>query len=722
MKLKMKKYILFLMIIFTAILLYPYNIYAQYREETNIDNIDESKYPGIKERLKDMKSRHPNWTFTIFYTGLNWDDVVYNETSAYHGRSLIQNRSGAWRCPICGDKVLDGTNWYCASPAAVSFYLDPRNFLYDNEMFQFETLSYREGSYTKEGVEKILDGTFMHETSISSYYNNSNYTSSTFADIILEAGREANVSPYHIASRIKQEVTKNGGPSDSVTGTYPGYEGYYNFFNIGATSGEGAVARGLRYAQSKGWDSPEKSIKDGANTVGANYISIGQDTLYLEKFDVDDRDGLYYHQYQQNIEAPMNEGRRIYNAYNSMGVIDEGFNFIIPVYENMPQVVCAKPNENFYIVTEDVEVNKDGIMVRTENNTWASAVQYVNRGDRILRIEKGGTYSDGFIWDKVVLSNGDIGYIETDYLNKIDDIVTCNDSMYATSNVNLRNGPGLNSTTVIRTLAAGEEFIRIESGKYNLDGYTWDRIRLSDGTQGYVASNYIDMVNSGSTSDEEIVRVIANEPLALREQPTTSSRKITSFPKGTLLTRIEKNVAQADGLEWDKVRTADNKEGYVASKYLEHVSGGEEETPPDEPSVEPSSDKHYYWVDEGNKIINCSPDVSIQDIQNQNSGVDVTGKNNENQEISDVNSSIGTGSKVNVGDKEYSIVKYGDIDGNGSIDARDSLRILKYVVGEYNLDEKVYFYAADVSKDNSADARDSLRILKYVVGEYDIKA
>ena len=71
----------------------------------------------------------------------------------------------------------------------------------------------------------------------------------------------------------------------------------------------------------------------------------------------------------------------------------------------MPQVVCAKPNENFYIVTEDVEVNKDGIMVRTENNTWASAVQYVNRGDRILRIEKGGTYSDGFIWDKVVLSN-----------------------------------------------------------------------------------------------------------------------------------------------------------------------------------------------------------------------------------------------------------------------------------------------------------------------------
>ena len=230
------------------------------------------------------------------------------------------------------------------------------------------------------------------------------------------------------------------------------------------------------------------------------------------------------------------------------------------------------------------------------------------------------------------------------------------------------------------------------------------------------------MVNSSTTTDEEIVRVIANEPLALREQPTTSSRKITSFPKGTLLTRIQKNVAEADGLIWDKVKTADNIEGYVASIYIEHVSGGNEETPPDEPNIDQPSDKHSYWVDEGNKIINCSPDVSIQDIKNQNSDVNVSGKNNKEEEINDVNASIGTGSKVNVGDKEYSIVKYGDIDGNGMIDSRDSLRILKYVVGEYNLDDKVYFYAADVSKDNSADSRDSLRILKYYVVEYEIKA
>ena len=43
------------------------------------------------------------------------------------------------------------------------------------------------------------------------------------------------VSPYHPASRVKQEVVT--GPtslSNSVSGTYKGHEGYYNFYNIGA--------------------------------------------------------------------------------------------------------------------------------------------------------------------------------------------------------------------------------------------------------------------------------------------------------------------------------------------------------------------------------------------------------------------------------------------------------------------------------------------------------
>lgn len=687
----------------------------QYREQTDINSIDEGRYPGYKARLLEMKSQHPNWNFIIFYTGLDWDTVVYNETTAYHGRSLIQNKSGEWLCSVCGDRVYDGSNWYCASTKALSYYLDPRNFLDSTNVYQFESLAYIEGAYNEDGINNILSGTFMCNQSIRGYYNNGNYRDANFSTIIMEAGREAGVSPYHIASRIKQEIiVSGGGPSGSASGNVAGYEGYYNFFNIGATSGEGAVERGLKYAQAKGWDSPEKSIKEGAKTISSNYIGRGQNTLYLEKFDVDSSDNtLYSHQYQQNIQAPTNEGKRIYNAYANLGMIDHTYNFIIPVYENMPGSNSAMPQEGFSVVTENVELNKAGV-IKAEPNTWSPVICNVNVGDKLLRIERGGTYIEGAIWDKVVCSDGQKGYIETNCLNKIDDIITANDAVYVKNNVNLRNGPGLYGTTVITKLYSGTQLTRIEVGKYVLDGYTWDRVRLADGSQGYLAREFIGEVSSNLSG--EIVKVIANGSLKLREQPTTDSAVITSLPTGTLLTRLETNVATANGLIWDKVQTVSGKVGYVASKYVEVV----QENKPVEPT--PPVIMNNFGVDDNNKIINCSPAVTIENIKNGFSGKNVIGKDKNGAEIKDSATWVGTGMIMSIDNTDYKIVKYGDINGDGIIDARDSLRILKYVVGEYNLDEDIYFYAADVSGDNVVDARDSLRILKYTVGEYQIRA
>ena len=63
------------------------------------------------------------------------------------------------------------------------------------------------------------------------YSYNGRYYS--YVDTFMEAGQIAGVSPYFLASRVRQEV---GGGSSAVDGSY----GYYNFFNIGAyASGEG---------------------------------------------------------------------------------------------------------------------------------------------------------------------------------------------------------------------------------------------------------------------------------------------------------------------------------------------------------------------------------------------------------------------------------------------------------------------------------------------------
>ena len=48
--------------------------------------IDESKYPGYKEKMITLKKENPNWEFTIYYTGLDWKTVLYNETKGLHSR------------------------------------------------------------------------------------------------------------------------------------------------------------------------------------------------------------------------------------------------------------------------------------------------------------------------------------------------------------------------------------------------------------------------------------------------------------------------------------------------------------------------------------------------------------------------------------------------------------------------------------------------------------
>ncbi len=60
------------------------------------------------------------------------------------------------------------------------------------------------------------------------------------------------------------------------------------------------------------------------------------------------------------------------------------------------------------------------------------------------------------------------------------------------------------------------------------------------------------------------------------------------------------------------------------------------------------------------------------------------------------------------------IVKLGDIDGAGEIDANDALIALRNAVGKQELDE-AQFVRADVNADDKIDAADALDILKYAV-------
>ncbi|MBQ4645612.1 MAG: Ig-like domain-containing protein, partial [Clostridia bacterium] len=303
-----------------------------------------------KEYIKNLKAEHPDWNFVFYDTGIEWSNLFTKDAQGYIGRSLIENvfpisyrstESGAynWRT----DKFIaqDAGRWYQANTQTIEYYMDPRNFMTDESIFMFESLKYDEKAHTIEGVESILKGSFMADKTIV----NLNDEEVSYAQAFMDAAKASGVSPYHLAARTLQEVGKTG-----TSGSVNGSSGYYNYYNIGASSGSDPVANGLKYAATTDerynlpWNTPYKAIVGGAKWIGTGYIDKGQDTLYYQKFNVVKK--VWTHQYMTNIMAPYQESEDIYKSYKSLNILDLSYVFVIPYYKNMPSKACQLPKKS----------------------------------------------------------------------------------------------------------------------------------------------------------------------------------------------------------------------------------------------------------------------------------------------------------------------------------------------------------------------------------------
>lgn len=675
-------------------------------DNNNIYNINETIYPGYARLLQNLKSTHPNWTFTLLYTDLEWTDVLMNETIVNHERSLVQGKTGEWLCTYtsCDGIPHDASTWFGASQTAVAYYMDPRNFLTEDKIFQFETLSYVPSIHTETGVEAILKGTFMSNKKMCDYYGNSAYGEKTFAQSIMYAAQVSKVSPYHIASRIRQEVGANG--SGSISGKVSGYEGCFNFYNIGAYASSDPVINGLIYAKNNGWNTPEKAIVGGAQWIASSYISKGQDSLYLQKWDVDNQYlGLYSHQYMTNIQAPTSESSTVYSSYKAIfnnNLSSTSFNFIIPMYKNIPSTISRYPSSSTYVAQDAQIVDKTGAGVYIRETPNGKTKGIYHSGYSFLRIELKASKENGTIWDKVMLSDGTIGYIATQFVMESINRTNISKEAYINSNATLLNGPRIekNGTTAFRTLYKGEAVTIVEQGKYKFDGFDWYRVKLNDGTIGYIQKQYVTEGVYG-----EKVTITCNTELALRSAPSGTIIKYVN--PGVVVNRIEKATTKVDGkYYWDKVITSDGIMGYMARErynpyalWLTPVNGGT--------TVTPSGEK--IKVNETDKTIKSVPEATLADIKAKYSGAKlVSGTEN-----------LGTGAKISINGVQYTVIKLGDISGDGIVDARDASRILNYAVGSFKISNNL-LPAVDINNDGIVDARDASRILNYAVGSYSI--
>ena len=449
--------------------------------ETTI-SIDTTKYPGYKEKIEALMELHPTWNFELLYTGLSLDEVVSGEAQV-HSRNLVpSDKSGEWICSVCGTKPYD-SGWYCASEKATAYYMDPRNFLDEINIFQFQDVNeYISGVFTLEGIQNQVNNTYLKN----------------YSNDIDTACRNQNVNPYYIISRLIQEQGKNG---TQIGRGMDGGDGntYYNPFNIGA-SGNGwdeIYANALATAKSYGWNTMEKALEGGITFCKANWLENYQNTLYQNKFDIDTRNGtaLYVHQYMQNLMGAYSEAQLLQGMYANTDRLESNFTFIIPVYENMSSTVSQLPSNSSEIYPMDVETTGTKINVRAEANTSSRVLTViVDKGTKLLSIERGINSN----WQKIILTDGTIGYVSGTYLKQIDDQVNCNEKAKVKTNdgygCNTRLGPSL-SIQKGPYLDEATEVTIINKGTYNnIDGFDWYRIKLSDGRQAFIPSRYLQVI------------------------------------------------------------------------------------------------------------------------------------------------------------------------------------------------------------------------------------
>lgn len=643
---------------------------------------------------------------------MDWSEVIIAESTGYHGRNVVPStRADAWKC-ACNKTVEDV--WKCASTAAVAYYMDPRNSLNENYIFQFEQLTYDEKNQTKEGVELILKPCNYAQGNVTYYDSKGNKKTldKTYVDVIMEASKEYNISPYHLASRIRQEQGA-GNAGSMISGTWTGgdgnYKGLYNFFNICAY-GKNIVQNGLKYAKSQGWTDPEKSIKGGAKILASGYISIGQDTLYLEKFDVvNGGDGYYSHQYMTNVSASRTEGYTIRNTYTDMGLLssESKIKFKIPVYKNMPEQICPQPGTE-KPVTQDVEITENKVRVRKGKGTNYDIVTTLNKGTKILRIELDNSKTGGYYWDKVVLADGTKGYAARTYLKQIDLQSNCNEQYITTRYTDFRNGPGTSKTTVLKVLSAGQIVTIVEKDKYkSLDGNDWCRIKLSDGTYGYVTSNSFEAYDSTKVDQ---LRIICTDGLTVRKSPSTSSSALASLYKGAIVTRTERNVKSTNkNYIWDKIITSSGITGYIATRdiknnedWAEVIGNGSGETT--------SEIKGNGFKTSGTNIV-CQPKITVANIKAV--AKDAIIKKGDTV-IADT-ANLGTGYTLTSDGKTYTIVVLGDVNGDGKASAGDYVLIKNHIMQTNLIKDSANQNAADVNKDGKISAGDYVLIKNYIM-------
>lgn len=620
--------------------------------------------------------------------------------------------------------------WVDSSKQAVEYCMDPRNFLNEVRLFQFEELSYDANTNNLNGIEKILYGTEFYNRIVS--YVDSNGSQITMAekysDLILRAGQASYVSPYHLASRIKQEV----GPflsHSSISGIVEGFKGLYNFYNIGATSSSepmGAIKNGLQYAKDgKGasaetkakylipWNTKEKAITGGGIFIGSSYINVGQNTIYLQKFDVTDYngEGMFWHQYMTNVLAPYSESKSIYNGYEKTGILDTAISFIIPVYENMPEIPIQSPsiNQNDFVQEHtSVYCNANTVNIRTGPGTSYEVITTAANGQKMTRIQRG--IQAGERWDKVILENGIVGFIYQTYVSELPEVQIESIDLKLENTI-VPKGESKQIQITILPEEAKDHKVLYESSNPEIatvdekgmiqalrSGKTMITARAEENSvQGQIEIQVYSNVTGISLDQKEIYMEIGDTfTINSTIEPDDADNKSVSYhsQENQIASIDEQGTITAKGEGQTKITatSAENSNIYAECNVIVVRKMNDSEIHFDSSLTVNSLE--ISGIDYTNNTVLALKDLITTDLE-----IEIVNHKNEILNDTDL---VGTGSKIRIKEdgnilRQYQVLLYGDANGDGKINSVDLLVLQRHILEIEPLGE-VFKKASNIRK------------------------
>ena len=392
-----------------------------------IENFPESYKVLLKQLVEE--TGHTNWKFEAYYTGIEWSELESCENTCL--KNTIYKSSSIDPTWLCRCGKMGDTGYYCGSKQIVNYYLDPRNFINEKAIFQFLELSYNSQIHTLDSVKAAVKNSFLNGSVV---IDKKTYT---YADIILDAAKQSGESPISIVVKIFQEIgrgTKQKDGTYSIPYMASGEGGAYNFFNYGATDGEGNISRGIEYAKNAGWTNPYIAIVNGAKLLSSSYVNLGQNTKYFFKFDVVgskilklgetqtvNTNQLFSHQYMTNIQDPNNQAAMLFENYVNVGLSNEELTFIIPIYDNMP--AANKLPTSLTELDGDlhyVSVKATPLSLRAEPSNSSTYLTSMVKDTVVAVLEKN---VNGTKFHKIKLGSGMVGYATSEYLTSCTEVI-----------------------------------------------------------------------------------------------------------------------------------------------------------------------------------------------------------------------------------------------------------------------------------------------------------